>query len=108
MVVSGKITSTHCDIVCAQSLQLSDSAVLWTVAQQTPLSQDFLGKNTKVYCHAILQGIFPNQGSNQHPLLWQANSLLMNHWRGHAPYYNSLVLTESLKHSVSAFVLLLS
>ena len=107
MVVSGKITSTHCDIVCAQSLQLSDSAVLWTVAQQTPLSQDFLGKNTRVDCHAILQGKFPNQGSN-HLLLWQANSLLMNHRRDHAPYYNSLVLTESLKHSVSAFVLLLS
>ena len=25
---------------------------------------DFPGKNTGVGCHALLQGIFPNQGSN--------------------------------------------
>ena len=25
---------------------------------------DFLGKNTGVGCHALLQGIFPTQGSN--------------------------------------------
>ena len=31
------------------------------VACQVPLS---LGKNTGVGCHALLQGIFPTQGSN--------------------------------------------
>ena len=29
---------------------------------------DFLGKNTEVGCHFILQGIFPTQGSNVGPL----------------------------------------
>ena len=36
------------------------------------------GKNTRVRCHAFLQGIFPTQGSNPgllHLLLWQVDSL---------------------------------
>ena len=36
------------------------------------------GKNTGVGCHALLQGIFSSQGSNQHLLRllhWQVNSL---------------------------------
>ena len=36
---------------------------------------DFLGKNTEVDCHALLQGISPTQGSNPHLLCllhWQA------------------------------------
>ena len=40
---------------------------------------DSPGKNTGVYCHALLQGIFPTQGSNPCPLCllhWQAGSLL--------------------------------
>ena len=38
---------------------------LWTVARQAPLScLDFPGKNTRVRCHALLQGIFPTQGLN--------------------------------------------
>ena len=39
---------------------------------------DFPGKNTGVGSHALLQGIFPNQGSNLpllHLLHWQARSL---------------------------------
>ena len=27
---------------------------------------DFPGKNSRVVCHALLQGIFPTQGSNLH------------------------------------------
>ena len=38
-------------------------ATLWTVALQAPL-----GKNTRVGGHALLQGIFPTQGSNPHLL----------------------------------------
>ena len=30
---------------------------------------DFLGKNTGVGCHFLLQGIFPTQGSNPSPAL---------------------------------------
>ena len=39
---------------------------------------DYSGKNTGVGCHALLQGIFPTQGSNPHLLRllhWQAGSL---------------------------------
>ena len=39
-------------------------AFLWTVAHQGPLSMGFSSKNTGVGCHALLQGIFPIQGSN--------------------------------------------
>ena len=35
----------------------------------------FPGKNTGVGCHSLLQGLFPNQGSNLHLLHWQADSL---------------------------------
>ena len=40
---------------------------------------DFLGKNTGVGCHALLQGIFPTQGLNPHflnLLHWQVGSSL--------------------------------
>ena len=37
---------------------------LWTIAHQAPLSMDSPGKNTGVGFHALLQGIFPTQGSN--------------------------------------------
>ena len=46
----------------------------WTVAHQVPLSMDFPGKNTGVYCHFLLQGIFPTQGLNLPLLNWQAGS----------------------------------
>ena len=42
---------------------------LWTEACQAPLSRDSPGKNTGVGCCALLQGIFPTQGSNP-CLLW--------------------------------------
>ena len=35
---------------------------------------DSPGRNTGVGCHALLQGIFPTQGSNPHLLHWQADS----------------------------------
>ena len=50
----------------------------WTVALQAPLSMGFLGKNTGVGCHALLQGIFLTQGLNLRLfrlLHWQAGSL---------------------------------
>ena len=33
----------------------------WAVAHQAPLSMDSPGKNTRVFCHFLLQGIFPTQ-----------------------------------------------
>ena len=36
----------------------------WTIGCLGPLCGDSPGKNTGVGCHALLQGIFPTQGSN--------------------------------------------
>ena len=41
----------------------------WTVACHTPLSTGFYRQEYWSGCHALLQGIFPIQGSNPH-LLW--------------------------------------
>ena len=40
---------------------------------------DSPGKNTRVGCHDLLQGIFHTQGSNLHLLHCQADSLLLSH-----------------------------
>ena len=51
----------------------------WAVARQAPLSMGFSSKNTGVGRHALLQRIFPTQGSNLRLLRllhWQAGSLL--------------------------------
>ena len=40
---------------------------------------DFLGKNTRVCCHLLHQGIFPNQRSNLCLLHLQADSLPLSH-----------------------------
>ena len=53
-------------------------AIPWTVAHKTPLSMGFSRQNTAVGCPALLQGIFPTQGSNPCPLCllyWQIGSL---------------------------------
>ena len=38
----------------------------WTVGHQTPLSKGLSSKNNGVGCRALLQTIFPTQGSNPH------------------------------------------
>ena len=40
---------------------------------------DFPGKNTRMGCHFLLQGIFLTQGLNPHLLPWQADSLPLSH-----------------------------
>ena len=53
-------------------------ATLWIIACQACLSMGFSCKNTRVDCHALLQGIFPAQGlklSLLHLLHWQVDSL---------------------------------
>ena len=55
-------------------------ATLWTVCGQVLCPWDSPGKNIGVDCHALLQGIFPTQGSNLCLLSlvhWQAGSLLL-------------------------------
>ena len=48
---------------CCQSLSGSDSAIPGTVARQAPLSMEILQARI-LECVALLQGIFPTQGSN--------------------------------------------
>ena len=44
---------------------MSDSATPWTVTLPgSSVHGDSPGENTGVDCHALLQGIFPTQGSN--------------------------------------------
>ena len=55
------------------------SVTPWTVAHQAPLSMGSPGKNTGEGCHALLQGIFPTQGSNPGVLHWQVDSLPLSY-----------------------------
>ena len=50
--------------VHAQSLQLCLLANSWTGPARLLCPWDSPGKNTGVGCRALLQGIFPTQGSN--------------------------------------------
>ena len=69
---------------------------------------DSPGKNTGVGCHALLQGIFPTQGSN--PCLlrflhWQVGSLtLVPPWKPHPPVYLTMILKtlKVIKHTGSS------
>ena len=58
-------------------------------------SWDSLGKNTRVGCHVLLQGIFPTQESNPHllPLLhWQSDSLPLSHLGSPFNFPNSILI----------------
>ena len=50
-------------------------ATPWTVATRLLCPWASPGNNTGVGCHALLQGIFPPQGSKRSLLHWQADSL---------------------------------
>ena len=54
---------------------MSDSVTTWTIVCFS-VHGDSPGKNTRVGCHALLQGIFPTQGLNPRlPHCWE-----LNHW----------------------------
>ena len=50
--------------------------------------QHFLGKNTGVSSHFLLQGVFPTQGSNLYLLHWQEGSLPLSHQGSHSLVYS--------------------
>ena len=56
------------------------------------------GKNTRVGCHFLLQGIFPTQGSNSHLLLWQADPLHT------AKIVNIILVYHSSKEAITPLV----
>ena len=65
--LSGSPVPTHSLLYCAVPSCFSSICLfvtLWTVAHQALLSKVYLGKNTAVGCHVLLQGIFSTQGSN--------------------------------------------
>ena len=64
----------------AQSVWLFASP--WTKPARLLCPGEFLGKNTRIQCRAMLQGICPTQGSNPHLLRllhWQTDSLPLSH-----------------------------
>ena len=76
--------------ILAQLLSCLTICGLRTVAHQAPPPWNFPGKNTVVGCHALLQGIFPTQGSNLHLLCllqWQADSLPLSFLGSPIPAY---------------------
>ena len=68
---------------------------------------DFPGKNTRVRCHFLLQGIFLTQGSNLWFLHWQTDSLTLCHlgspmaWNAVYLFLKTLLYTSLLSGSFS-------
>ena len=63
-------------LLCISRLVVSDSLRPCGLESTRLLCPwDSPGKNTGVGCHALLQGIIPNQGSNPRLLHWQVNYL---------------------------------
>ena len=65
---------------CVLAKLLQSCPTLWDSmdCNQAPLSMGSAGKNTRVGCHTLLQGIFLTPGSNPHLLRllhWQPSSL---------------------------------
>ena len=75
-----------CREVCSM---VSDFATPWTAAHQAPLSMGFLGKNTGIGYHFLLQGIFPAEGLNPHLLHWP---IALCHLGSLIPLYTLFIL----------------
>ena len=64
---------------------------------QAPLSTEFFRQETRASCYFLLQGSFPDQGSNLcllHLLNWEADSLPLGHPGG--PMYSLQTIFQSL------------
>ena len=59
-----RVKKKACHVCLLSHLVLSDSVILWTAAHQDPLPWRFPSETTGMGCYALLQGIFPTQGSN--------------------------------------------
>ena len=67
-----------CAYVLSHFSRVQLFATVETIACKAPLSMGFSRQDTAVGCHALLQDIFPTQGSNLrlfHLLHWQEGSL---------------------------------
>ena len=76
ILVSSSNTNCCCLVAksCLTLLQTHGLQPAWLLGLQ-----DFLGKNIRVGCHFLLQGISPTQGWNLHILHWQMDSLPLSH-----------------------------
>ena len=109
LVLSPKL-GTLVPCVCAQLLSRVrlfatpgpvDSRLLWSL--------NFQGKNTRVGCHFLLQGIFPIQVLNPrilHLLHWQADSLPLSHWEVHSRFIPTLnpLIKKSFRHTLDVLI----
>ena len=81
VISTGQELRRHC-VCCAESFQLCRT--LWNTVAALPGSSahgDSPGENTEVGCHALLQGIFPTQGSKHPCLLWfLLGRQILSHW----------------------------
>ena len=68
---------------------MSDSVTTWTIACFS-VHGDSPGKNTRVGCHALLQGIFPTQGSNPGLLRHRWILYCLSHQGSHTKIKGSL------------------
>ena len=66
---------------------------------------DSPGKNNRVGCHFLLQGIFLTQGSNPHLLHWQVDSLPLCH-QGNPLNLYELHLNSSPSDHILALIIL--
>ena len=65
---------------------------LWPAVYQAPLFMGFSRQEYRVGCHALLQGIFPTQGSNLGLLDCREISLLLSH---QGSPFGQLLVTQS-------------
>ena len=77
--IVGKLNLYDCEVICACSIaKLCPTLCNRLQPARLPYPWDSPGKNIEAGCHFLLQGIFPNQGSNPSLLWllhWQVDSL---------------------------------
>ena len=94
-------------MLLSHQIESNSFVTLWTVAHQAPCLWSFLGKNTGVGCHFLLQGIFLTQGSNLRLLHWQASSLSLCHQGSPSASSGGQLQSRPSSRSVRQLVLLI-
>ena len=102
VISTGQEHRRHC-VGCAKSFQLC-----WTLCNPmatlpgSSVHGDSPGENTGVGCHAVLQGIFPIQGSNHPCSLWfLLCRQILYHWAPGEAYSGFVALVRILSTWVS-------
>ena len=104
---SGLCSSHFACVQCSVAQSCPTLVTRWTVACQAPLSMDFPGKDTRVGCHFLLQGIFLIQRLNPRLLCWQAGSLPLSQLGSPVPFTYSFTPSNNRMKYVFLFLSLL-